>query len=332
MMRAWVSATPRSTRQHEHYYAKGNVLIARKADSAINIVIMERTPATTEIETSTFADILAAVFPWTELTAVWRCDPGSGSLPHGLFVAVEGHWTVRTVVDRATVALALESPALLLAPAGAWWRGLGGSTRSKVVLGFSKGHTYAHRSWHNDGETTANRIVSQLIPAHPGAPCDAVFSALLSLRAHDPASRMTALHLLKALVAECMAFEARSNEPQGSKGEGTWMRAQAFVQQHFADNICRESVAQALKIHPNHLSRLFRQHTGTTFQRYLAQLRLRHAAQLIQQGGLHINEIAAACGFGDVSHFTRAFRQRYGTPPSALRAKVPQTLGGGKEL
>jgi AraC-like DNA-binding protein len=60
---------------------------------------------------------------------------------------------------------------------------------------------------------------------------------------------------------------------------------------------------------------LFRTATGRTFADELTDLRLSHAAHLLRAGEHSILGVMFSCGFGDVSHFYRLFRQRYGAPP-----------------
>lgn len=62
---------------------------------------------------------------------------------------------------------------------------------------------------------------------------------------------------------------------------------------------------------------LFRQATGSTFGEHLAELRLSHAAKLLRTGEHSVTGVMFACGFNDVSHFYRRFRQKYGRPPRA---------------
>jgi AraC family transcriptional regulator, positive regulator of tynA and feaB len=50
--------------------------------------------------------------------------------------------------------------------------------------------------------------------------------------------------------------------------------------------------------------------------------RLERARRLLRDkrfDGLGIAEIAWNCGFSEPSHFTRRFRERFGSPPSAYR-------------
>jgi AraC-like DNA-binding protein len=63
--------------------------------------------------------------------------------------------------------------------------------------------------------------------------------------------------------------------------------------------------------------------TGRSFTERLAERRLERAfAMLTDPRRLHlaIIDIALAAGFGDVSHFNRVFRRRFGDTPSGVRA------------
>jgi AraC family L-rhamnose operon regulatory protein RhaS len=64
-----------------------------------------------------------------------------------------------------------------------------------------------------------------------------------------------------------------------------------------------------------HFSVLFRRVTGHTFWAHLTDLRLNHAAQLLQQGDHSVTGVVFSCGFGDVSQFYRLFRARFRQPP-----------------
>ena len=71
---------------------------------------------------------------------------------------------------------------------------------------------------------------------------------------------------------------------------------------------------------PYRLCRIFRAHTGQSIRAYRSQLRLRAAFDRLLQGA-DITDLALELGFSSHSHFTAAFRSRFGTSPSRLRAE-----------
>ncbi|MFI5356419.1 MAG: AraC family transcriptional regulator [Opitutales bacterium] len=70
-----------------------------------------------------------------------------------------------------------------------------------------------------------------------------------------------------------------------------------------------------------HFSKLFRDRTGRTFLEQLTELRLSHAACLLEENRHSIVGAAFSSGYGDLSHFYRLFRRRFGQPPRAWLEK-----------
>lgn len=59
---------------------------------------------------------------------------------------------------------------------------------------------------------------------------------------------------------------------------------------------------------------------------YIKELRLSTAHELIQNTSLGYEDIALRVGYASVSHFSAAFRARYGMPPGTLRKKTKLQL------
>jgi len=71
-----------------------------------------------------------------------------------------------------------------------------------------------------------------------------------------------------------------------------------------------------------HFRRTFRAATGQTPHRYLLDLRLEKARELLAGRPMPLIDIAAECGFSSHAHLTAAFRSRFGVPPSAYRRNL----------
>ena len=82
-----------------------------------------------------------------------------------------------------------------------------------------------------------------------------------------------------------------------------------------------EALARAAGCHPGSLVRSFTASVGMPPQRYAMGLRLERAATLLTAGDEPIEAIAAACGFCDRNHFTRAFSRRWRCPPAEYRRR-----------
>lgn len=66
------------------------------------------------------------------------------------------------------------------------------------------------------------------------------------------------------------------------------------------------------------LKRCFKQHFGKTVYEFIREQRLEKAFSLLEQGNCNVGESAFAVGYTNVSHFSKAFRKRFGIPPRVL--------------
>lgn len=97
------------------------------------------------------------------------------------------------------------------------------------------------------------------------------------------------------------------------------LRALALMEAN-TEHICtRAELALAAGVSSRQLERLFRAELGSTPGAYYALLRLERARQLARQTDLGLAEIALACGFSSLSHFSRRYRARFGISPGAER-------------
>ncbi|TVP42574.1 MAG: response regulator [Gemmatimonadales bacterium] len=82
-------------------------------------------------------------------------------------------------------------------------------------------------------------------------------------------------------------------------------------------------LARALFVDRTHLFRRTRDLMGESPSELIRRTRLERAALLLREGAGGVGEIAYAVGFNSVSHFSRCFRERYGSSPSEYREGSP---------
>lgn len=95
--------------------------------------------------------------------------------------------------------------------------------------------------------------------------------------------------------------------------------AAAFMETHFAEAVPISEVIERSHYSQRHFIRLFSLAYGMTPQRYLLDVRIRHATSMLRDSGLSVTEIAMRCGFGDPNYFSRIFRKYVGSSPSEFR-------------
>jgi AraC-like DNA-binding protein len=115
----------------------------------------------------------------------------------------------------------------------------------------------------------------------------------------------------------------RGTAPDG----GEIRRAVQYIERRFREPLTLAEVASHVHLSPNYFSERFGRLVGTSFQSYLQARRLRFARSLLAATALGVTEVCHAAAFNDPSHFGRAYRRRYGHPPSAER----ETHAAGRE-
>lgn len=74
-----------------------------------------------------------------------------------------------------------------------------------------------------------------------------------------------------------------------------------------------------VNLSPWRLAHIFKSETGMSPQRYLTFVRLQRAKDQLERSFLPIQEIGAAVGIPNPSHFTKSFKAAYGMTPVEYR-------------
>jgi AraC family cel operon transcriptional repressor len=77
---------------------------------------------------------------------------------------------------------------------------------------------------------------------------------------------------------------------------------------------------------PEHVAREVRRWLGKTPTDVVNEARLDHAASRLAESDTPIVEVALACGYENISHFYRLFRERYGVSPGRYRERQQQLV------
>jgi AraC family transcriptional regulator len=99
-----------------------------------------------------------------------------------------------------------------------------------------------------------------------------------------------------------------------------------YIQANFGGDLSLEALARRAGYSPFHFHRVFEAAVGETVKAYTQRLRLEGAAFRFLFHDETILEIAAECGFARPETFARAFRRRFGEPPSAFRVAGRELL------
>jgi AraC-like DNA-binding protein len=125
--------------------------------------------------------------------------------------------------------------------------------------------------------------------------------------------------LATALAGVLHALEAAQDDPPSAEPP-LLARARNLIQNELGDlELSVQGLATNCGCTADHLSHLFRKHTGQTLVAYINRLRMERAARLLRESSLAIKEVAWACGYASAGYFIRVFKQHHGLTPQGWR-------------
>lgn len=95
-----------------------------------------------------------------------------------------------------------------------------------------------------------------------------------------------------------------------------------YIDQHFAESITLETLAEQVHMNPTYLSVIFKKEEGVAYSHYLAQVRIRQAAKLLEKGE-KAKEVCRMVGYYDYRYFNKQFKKYVGmTPDTYKRTRI----------
>jgi AraC-like DNA-binding protein len=118
-----------------------------------------------------------------------------------------------------------------------------------------------------------------------------------------------------------VARAARGFQPRRLCGLAPWQlrRAKETMRSDPSENLSVVMIAKACKLSTSHFTRAFKVSTGVPPHRWLLEMRVESARELLMKSKAPLAEIAYRYGFADQSHMSRVFGRAMGLSPGAWR-------------
>ncbi|MBQ6256062.1 MAG: helix-turn-helix transcriptional regulator, partial [Clostridia bacterium] len=105
------------------------------------------------------------------------------------------------------------------------------------------------------------------------------------------------------------------------KGNPAVNKARPYLDANVTNpNLTFQDVVDYVAMSSSHFSTLFSQTTGMTFTKYLIDLRMAKARELLYSTSMRSSEIAYAVGYNDPHYFSYLFKKCSGVTPSEFRS------------
>ena len=100
-------------------------------------------------------------------------------------------------------------------------------------------------------------------------------------------------------------------------------RILAYMNENYATHISLDQIAKNMYLSPVYISKIFKEEMGESPIRYLIQIRLEKAKEILQDESCgSIRDVAAEVGYEDVYYFSKLFKKYYGIAPAYYKKQV----------
>ena len=103
---------------------------------------------------------------------------------------------------------------------------------------------------------------------------------------------------------------------------GQPLEVEYIVRKHLFQPLSIEELAQLSGRSLASFKRDFQQQFNSAPKKWINDQRLEHAHMLLQHSHKQVSEVAMECGFENIPHFIRIYKQKYGDTPNSARTKT----------
>ncbi|GHU67345.1 hypothetical protein FACS189447_09450 [Spirochaetia bacterium] len=119
--------------------------------------------------------------------------------------------------------------------------------------------------------------------------------------------------------AVCMSLMEETIKPGHQREKQSFGELLVLIQDNLYRDISVDEMAEMVNLSRSHFTRLFSRAMGLSPRKYLEDLRLKIAMDILCSENIKIIEAAHHVGIYDVNYFCRIFKKRYGVSPGKYR-------------
>ena len=125
----------------------------------------------------------------------------------------------------------------------------------------------------------------------------------------------------KEIFERLLAESRRFNSEGGCDTEDKIEYARRFIRRNHSKSISLKDVAAEIFLSPKYFSRVFKEKTGSSFNKYRLSLRAAKAKEFLAKSSYSVGEIACKIGYQNTNSFVKIFKKLTKLTPSQYRSR-----------
>lgn len=131
--------------------------------------------------------------------------------------------------------------------------------------------------------------------------------------------RAASFYRKEQLMEQLLSGTEEEAEMEKRQEQNAVQRAIQIIEEHFAENISVEWVAEQIYLSAGYLSSVFKKETGQSVLQYITRCRLKKAEELLLTTNMKIADISRKVGYDNPSYFGLIFKKNFGVTPLQMR-------------
>ncbi len=128
---------------------------------------------------------------------------------------------------------------------------------------------------------------------------------------HDFSAMLTALE-------RCVS-EGSAEQRDDTISNSRFIQMMSYVNSRYDRGLTLNELAKEMNLNANYLGQVFKKETGKTFMKYITELRIDKAKEMLDSGEYSISQIASRLGFDDYFYFLKTFKRVVGLTPKQYK-------------
>ena len=120
---------------------------------------------------------------------------------------------------------------------------------------------------------------------------------------------------------ELLTFIIKQNVANAPQSNNYIAKAIEYIEKNYQKSMSLPDICDYLNLNVCYFCKLFKTHTGQTFNNYVNQIRIEKSTQLLRETQISIIDISLEVGFNNPGYFTLTFKKFVNMTPRAYRVQ-----------
>ena len=123
-------------------------------------------------------------------------------------------------------------------------------------------------------------------------------------------------YMFERLYERCCEYRSHATHETVADA---YERSLLYIRDHYTEGISVADVARCTGYSVSYFGYIFKKNRGISANKYITDLQLAKAAELLSATSLSVSDVAERVGFGDANYFSTSFKAQYGLSPRQYR-------------